>query len=488
MTYLVNGVDLYDSENVVLVEGTVWRPDVSTVRSPVTVAGRHGSIDRGLPVFGEPKLTLVVDLDARDSPADLEAAGTAVIALLSTPQLVITRVSGNLVTSVEARLESVSHSGFLWGRTVTVTAVFALPSVFWREDVQTSPPATLTGSASDVTVAHLAGSSAPVRGAVLRITGPATSVTVNEALTGTGVTWAGTGLVAGQYLYIDVDRLRAWRTSSASQWTQGGTDVSGGLDYPAGGRLQLWPRITPVKTEMRRNSATVPTPIDATGWNSNNGATYPVVYDAAGGRRTGTGAKKATRTATTPNFVLASFNAVGGTAFSNAGTTTVVPGEVWTLSVYVKSAVAFSTFISVAFFDAAGAQVGTSTNGATVSGSAGEWVRPFHTVTVPAGVVNMRILNLSVSRTPLGTVTVGGEETWATDCLIERKPALDDWFSGSSRPAGFGSEWVATPALSATILYVSNPSATMRAVILSASAAGASGATQLTVQAGRCFL
>lgn len=681
MTYLLNGVDLCDSEHVVLVAGTVWRPDIGTVRSPVTIAGRHGSIDRGLPVFAEPKLTLVVDLDAHDSQTDLEAAGNAVIGLLAAPQLIITRVSGDLVTSVEARLESVSHSDFLWSRTATITAVFALPSVFWREDVQTSTPVVLTGSAADVTVAHLAGSTAPARGAVLRVAGPATSVAVNEMLTGTGLSWTGTGLVAGQYLYIDVDRLRAWRSASSSQWTQGGTDVSGGLDYPAAGRLQLWPRVAPIKTvlatnlatngsfeatsgtvEVRRNHFTSPR---ATGsWGGNAGtsgsATFTTETDArfkGGTARRGvwtvapsnsayisagpitTGTKMAVgevwvlamRYAITAGYAGGTVSLLAGGKNPPSGTygaqQTIDHGDgtitVWrtfTISSLGAGDGSYVPFLQLPTFAAlAGADVRigdayafrgvdvflgyndggyspdpdltpswagsvnasesvlsapglgtTAGDGGRVAISSQQWAS--------TGTKSMRLIPTSTSNNtpmrvagadnalaglgvtfvpgktytvlvecrleapqtgalggsarrvgvnygagsltsyfgpqapneagehelrytftlPLGSdrcvvVVYGGSsagngDVWWDDLTIVEGVYTGPRFDGSRRPAGYGSEWIGAVDGSPSILFLSNPSLTARTVVLSASAAGASGATQLAVQAGRCFL
>lgn len=684
MTYLVNGVDLYDSDHVVLVKGTVWRPDVSTVRSPVAIAGRHGSIDRGLPVFGEPKLTLVVDLDADDSPADLEAAGNAVIGLLTAPQLIITRVSGGLVTSVEARLESISHSNFLWSRTATITAVFALPSVFWREDVQTSTPVVLTGSAADVTVAHLAGSTAPARGAVLRVTGPATSVAINEAVTGTGLSWAGSGLVAGQYLFIDVDRLRAWRSASSSQWTPGGTDVSGGLDYPAGGRLQLWPRVAPVKTvlatnlatngsfeatsgtvEVRRNHYTSPRATGSWGGNAGTGgsATFTTETDArfkGGTARRGvwtvapsnnsayisagpmtTGTKMAVgetwvlamRYAVTAGYVGGAVslqsggtNAPSGTygtqqsidhgdgtitvwrTFTigslNAGDGSYVPflqlptfAALAGADVRIGDAYAFrgadvflgyndggyspdldltpswagSVNASESVLTGAGLPLWAVGGGGRAAVSSSHWastgtksLRVIPTTT--SNDIPMRVAGADNSLTGLGVTFVPGQtytvlvrcrmvapqtgtihavrarrvgvnygagsltsfygpqapneagehelrytftlpanvdrcvvilhggasagngDVWWDDLTIVDGVYTGPPFDGSRRPAGYGSEWVGTQDNSQSLLYRSNPSLTTRAVVLSASAAGASGATALAVQAGRCFL
>lgn len=243
MTYLINGVALETAtDSVALVEGTMWRPDISVDRSPVSVPGRHGTIESGLPVYGEGKLTLVIDLQAADSPTTLEQTANVVTALLAQPSLTVTRVSGGITATTAARLESVSQSGFLWGRSCIFTAVLALPGVFLREAPQVSAPLSLAGGIDTLAVAHLAGSSAPIGDAVARFTGPLTNASVWCTNSATGLWWAGL-LPAGQYLYLSAS-LRAWRSASASQWTSGGTDVSAGVSYPPGGPLQLCPRVT----------------------------------------------------------------------------------------------------------------------------------------------------------------------------------------------------------------------------------------------------
>ncbi len=204
--------------------------------------------------------------------------------------------------------------------------------------------------------------------------------------------------------------------------------------------------------EVRRNQATVPTPVDTTGWNANNPALYPVTYDSAGGRRPGTGARKSTRVAGTPNTTLASVSAAGNSAWNTAGRVPVTPGEVWTLSAYVKASVAFrAAIIQVSFFDSSGTQIGFAGPSVHQNGAAGEWVRPYITVTVPAGAVNMGILNLG-AYLPSGS-SAGGEETWMTDALIEKSPDLGAFFSGGYTPdADLTPAWLGTPAASASIL------------------------------------
>lgn len=240
-TWLLNGVDL-DQVTLGLAAVTLWRPPISNRRSTVVVPGRHGVIGSGLPIFEEPSMTIGLRT-MQASQSALETAVNAVAALVGQPKLTLTRVSGGISMSATAELVSSDmDSGFLPRSMSTPTAVLALPGVFFSESPATSPLMSWNAAAAGQPVAHLAGSSAPIRGAVFRATGPCTSAGWTCANSGTSI-WATTPVAAGSYLYVRPDDLRAWVSSSASQWTPGGTDVSGAVDYPPAGPLQPWPKV-----------------------------------------------------------------------------------------------------------------------------------------------------------------------------------------------------------------------------------------------------
>ncbi|CAL8980370.1 hypothetical protein PROP_03144 [Propionicimonas sp. T2.31MG-18] len=184
--------------------------------------------------------------------------------------------------------------------------------------------------------------------------------------------------------------------------------------------------------EVRRNYATIPNPTSTTGWITNNGTLYVSSYDATGGRRAGTGARKLTRAATSPSATIASVYAAGLSAWSVAQRVPVTAGEVWTVSSYSKASVAFTTSVAVLFFDASNVQVGSAMTGSSEAGSAGGWARPSVTVTVPSGATNMGISAQLVS-TQSG-VTSGGEAVWMTDALYEKVSSVDAYFDGSYSP------------------------------------------------------
>lgn len=212
---------------------------------------------------------------------------------------------------------------------------------------------------------------------------------------------------------------------------------------------QLASTATPAAYESRRNYAIIPNPVSTTGWQTNNATLYPVSYDAAGGRRGGTGARKTVRAATTPSAVVASVFAVGLSAWAAANRVPVEAGQVWTVSSYSMADVAFTSSLTVAFFDAANVQVGAAITGSAVAGALNTWVRPYATVTVPATATNMGI---SQNVFKASGNTVGGEQAWMSDALFEMVASLDTYFDGGYSPGALVPSWTGAANASASIL------------------------------------
>ena len=226
----------------------MWRPDVAAVRSPVVAPGRHGSIEAGLPVFGEPKLKIAITARS-GTEASLEVAAGRLSALFTAPTLEVTRTHGATVASVSARLESIAYSGFLWGRRSTMTVTLALPGVFFTDVAGASihQIAPWAGTTAGVDIPHLGNSTAPISDAMVRVKGPAKDVTVRDDASGTGIDWMGT-VAAGTYLYLSPRLARAWTAATDTVWEPGGTDATSGLSWPAPGVLQLWPTVASLST------------------------------------------------------------------------------------------------------------------------------------------------------------------------------------------------------------------------------------------------
>ncbi|WP_159794447.1 hypothetical protein [Puerhibacterium puerhi] len=245
ITWLLSGVD---ANRWFIQKGTLWRPPVSVRAATIDVPGRHGVIAPGLPVFDEPQLNL--KLQPVGPQTSLEEAQAELVALLAAPGLTVTRRSAGAAASAPARLVSLSPDDFRPGQTAAFSVALAIPGVFLRGPVASSP-ATVVASGDTVEIAHLGVSTGPVADAIVRVTGPATTVAVTDVVSGTGLSWAGAALTAGRYLYLDAGTLRAWWSASSSAWT-GGTDVTSGLDYPAAGPLQIWPRMQGTDPADRR--------------------------------------------------------------------------------------------------------------------------------------------------------------------------------------------------------------------------------------------
>lgn len=212
------------------------------------------------------------------------------------------------------------------------------------------------------------------------------------------------------------------------------------------------------RPKERRNAATQPQARSATGWFSNDGTLYARTWDAAGGKRVGAGAAVFTRTATSPNSVLASVYAVGLPTWTGiTDWVPVTPGDEWTVSAEAVSDKDFNSRMIVAFRDAAGNAVGASLTGIpTINTPANQWAQASHTVIVPAGAVAMGALqnvNLATG------VTVGGEKTKMTDAIFENISAPRAFFdSTTTPPVGFGYASEGTVGLSPSYMYDSDVS------------------------------
>lgn len=238
ITKRLNGIDLdQPARGWALLSDTSLRIQRATRRSPLVVARRHGSVPRGeLPVYEEATAHLAWELSGT-SQVGLEAAYDELMGVLTLPGLVYEHVVDGRVLSAPAAGVSISEpTSFVPGASMDVSAAVALTDPFLRDATPSIfGPVPVGGHV----VEGLAGT-APIADAVVRFTGPFAQVSIVDQATGSGLTWTGTAS-SGQYLYLDAATLVARRSTSASAWESGGTDVSGGLDYPAPGPLQLWP-------------------------------------------------------------------------------------------------------------------------------------------------------------------------------------------------------------------------------------------------------
>ena len=219
-SWLVDGVNLETTFG--LERSTTWRPPVSARNAVVEVPGRHGSVTSGLASFESCTVTFELVPNVATEAA-LEATAAQLQALFARPAgVTLSRVSGGVTATATARLVSLTQGDVsLASGWASFTAVLTVPGVTFRGTVVNSAPLDANGNTT-VALPTLAGSSAPIRDAILRLSGPATSFSWTCPTSGTGISWAGT-LAAGSYLYVDAASLTAWITTSASAWTITGT-------------------------------------------------------------------------------------------------------------------------------------------------------------------------------------------------------------------------------------------------------------------------
>lgn len=239
ITWKVNGIDLDTALGAVLTDATVVRADVTTRRTEVEIPGEHGVLSPGLPVYTAPQVLLSPKWHVT-SQAQLEEKVNHARALLGQPTLTLTRVSGGLETAAAARLVSISAGDFLVGTYESILATLTVPGVFFRAAEATTPDQAFDTDLTNWEVAALSGSTGPVGDATIRITGPATSVTLTDPMSGTGLSWAGS-LTAGQYLFLTGRPLTARKSTSPDAWAAGGSSELANVSFPAAGRLQLFP-------------------------------------------------------------------------------------------------------------------------------------------------------------------------------------------------------------------------------------------------------
>jgi hypothetical protein len=243
--------------------GSLWRPPVTVRRDVLTLPGRHGVVVTGKPpVFEEPTVTL--ELLCEGAQPDLEALTNELLGILAQPALTLGRYSGGLVTAAPAQFVSLSPGEFVPDVGAFFTVALAVPGVFLRGASADTAPVVVTDG-DTVTLATLAGSTGPVPDAVLRVRGGATSVQLVDAVTGTGLSWAGLALASTDYLFLHAATLTARRSTNPAAWATGGAVVTGQLDYPGPGPLQLWPAMEGTDPADRRVKLTVTgTGFDAT--------------------------------------------------------------------------------------------------------------------------------------------------------------------------------------------------------------------------------
>ena len=128
-TWEINGIDL---GQWCILAGSLWRPPVSVRRTTLVVPGLHGSIAAGPIIYEEPTLSLEFGF-LKESQTEVEMTTNDLIGVLASHTLTVARTSGALKTYADAKLISISPSGFFAGKHAKLTAALAVPSVFFYQ-------------------------------------------------------------------------------------------------------------------------------------------------------------------------------------------------------------------------------------------------------------------------------------------------------------------------------------------------------------------
>lgn len=259
--YTIDGVSLNDPKGRWFTERTAKRRGVPARRSRrVVIPGRNGNIFIPDDDYEDGTVAIVLIVQEFDENGIPGGAAQAAINLETVLEIVgqnqrMVNVVENLGTySRKTQAEiSTSIDGSHIGsglKAYRVPILLSVPGSFWKDGAATPNfTAPVVNGSNTVVVDTLEGSTAPIREGVIRLTGPIDSqmavraITRDSNLSTVAVADAvfNSGLAAGQYLYIDLKTFTARRSTSATAWTTGGTDVTEFLDYEKSGPLQLLP-------------------------------------------------------------------------------------------------------------------------------------------------------------------------------------------------------------------------------------------------------
>ena len=252
-TYTVDGVPLDDPADRWFLEAGSRRRSLPAVRATrVSTPGRSGSFFTPNDTFEDGQFGLsviVTDKDAAGVPGgqtqvekNIELL-TGLLAGTGRLMRVEHRIGLNDVRvaygRVAAGAEPEPRRGLL--DRYLLRFVVEVPGVFWSDG---AGPQFMAGAAPTASgTLHLPildGGSAPITDATVRFAGPFNGrVSVADARSGTGLSYQG-NVPAGTFVFLNAGTLKAHTSTNKEAWDTG-TDVSGGLDYPPAGPLQITP-------------------------------------------------------------------------------------------------------------------------------------------------------------------------------------------------------------------------------------------------------
>lgn len=237
-TYLIDGIYLDDPT-------WRWRLEKAT-KLPATANRRVTSLDlpyrdgvvavrQGMGT-GQVGLSIAcLDTPGTRGISAIDEAREALAALLRDARTLTWRPGPDRSRSVEVTEVAVAEPDLRGRRAAVLSAALTVQPFWWEGDPQLTAAQVI--AAGTVEFPEMAGCTGRIQDAIVRITGPFSSLTLTDPGSGTGATLS-TALPAATYLYLDVSAFTAWTSGSASAWS-GGTPQA--VDFPAAGPLEVWP-------------------------------------------------------------------------------------------------------------------------------------------------------------------------------------------------------------------------------------------------------
>lgn len=126
------------------------------------------------------------------------------------------------------------------------TVIVEVPGVYWRDETITTWQGASNASNQPITI--LAGSTAPITDALLRVTGPATNITVRDVATQGAIgllTSGSNSITASERLLIDAAAMRAAVVTTDTWDLATGADKTGVISVFGPGSASRWIHLTP---------------------------------------------------------------------------------------------------------------------------------------------------------------------------------------------------------------------------------------------------
>jgi len=240
LQYQIDGFDLDNkAAGFQLVGTTSYTSGLSMRRVNVEIPRMHGT----LALWDDPMsaATLILDMKITASSAGvLDQRYRYLLRLLGVgaqrPVTVRRTTAGGTET---AQAQLVTTSAPIYTCTdhlhmIKTLVTMNIPSGRWTAEGYIEHTIT---EGTGIEVPFVSDSTAPVTDLQIRITGPVTSFTLDDDVSGTGVRWfGGVGIPSGEYLLIDCGEFTAWRNTTSS-WTAQETSVIDRLSVRGNGML-----------------------------------------------------------------------------------------------------------------------------------------------------------------------------------------------------------------------------------------------------------